>query len=82
MKQKTFFIIFKVLSIARNCLRSKSGPLKEYNGKTSVSVHLKQCSHDAMTQYKLLILYIYMYIYIYIYNIYVYNIYIYIYIYI
>ena len=29
VKQKSFFIIFKGLSVAKNCLRPESAPLKE-----------------------------------------------------
>ena len=29
VKQKTFFIIFKALSVAKNCLRPESAPLNQ-----------------------------------------------------
>ena len=35
MKQKTFFIIFKGLSVAKNCLRPESEPLKNRKERTT-----------------------------------------------
>ena len=36
MKQKAFFIIFKGLSVVRDCPKPESGPLKDYNKITLV----------------------------------------------
>ena len=35
MKQKTFFMIFKGLSVAKNCLRPESEPLKNRKERTT-----------------------------------------------